>query len=323
MPASRTHGPAEPFDPYVPTESRDAYGTPAEHEPSGPMRIGGHHSDFDELSWHLTYRAAQAAKDPELPQSEAEAKFVAQMLGHEPIHPESFPNRIQAGAQPDPATLHATREKSTALRVLLVALVGSFLILLVPVLLRAAFRPAPVAAPIHDTPMQLVPSPTATPSPPSYNFAPYDRKGVDVIAEMLSIAVEANPGLIWLTSQTPELTACTMPSGQDGEVAALTIRWSMGDYDAINEPDATAGLTHWRLIQQANDAADDRFIEAWMGHPIDDERSPVSPEHGNWYFGYVFPGISGGVSKFDTQNGEGILSLETLCLQPSSADSGD
>jgi len=274
------------------------------------MRVGGHHSDFDELSWHLTYRAAKAAQDEDLPQSEAEAKFVEQMLGKEPINPAEFPYG------PRPAPNSEAKNQSTARKVLTVAIIGALFVIMITILINLVLRPSPQAVPVAP-PAAQTPAPTPTPTAPQYNFAPYDRQGVDVIAEMLAVAQEANPGLIWLTSQTPELTSCLMPSGQDGQIAALTIRWTMGDYAAINEADASAGLTHWRLIQQANDAADDRFIEAWMGHPIDDQ-SPVDPLHGNWYFGYVFPGISGGESRFDTTDGVGILSLETLCLQPSS-----
>lgn len=283
-------------------------------DPKEPMRVGGHHSDFDELSWHLTYRAAKAAQDLELPQSEAEAKFVKQMLGEEPIDPSQFPFGSRHAVE-----VEANNHRAAA-KVLLVAFIGALLVIMIPILINLAMRPQPLVAPTPTITETPAPSPTAT--APVYTLAPYDRKGVDVIAEMLAIAAEANPGLIWLTSQTPELTSCTMPNGQDGQVATLTVRWTMGDYAAINEPDVDRGINHWRLIQQANDAADDRFIEAWMGHPIDDQ-SPVDPLHGNWYFGYVFPGISGGESKFDTENGEGILSLETLCLQPASVSPND
>lgn len=78
---------------------------PADPRPDVPQRIGGHPSDFDELSWHLTYRAAQAAEDEALPQSAAEAKFVNQMLGNEPLdaHDYAFGNR-QVPALPPPKT---------------------------------------------------------------------------------------------------------------------------------------------------------------------------------------------------------------------------
>jgi hypothetical protein len=93
----------------------------------------------------------------------------------------------------------------------------------------------------------------------------------------------------------------------------------MGDYGAITADDAVAGLTEWRLIQQMNDAADDAMLEAWIGEPITPEsatRFGIDSMKGNWYFGYVFPGLASGSSRFGLDDGVGILQLQTLCLQP-------
>lgn len=282
---------------------------PSDSPPGGQQRLGGHVDDYDELSWHLTYRAAKAVNDTELPQSPAEAKFVEQMLGNEPV---------TVAAQ----TVVRSKAKvwPWVLACLLVVLTGI-------VAIQGLLHPTRPIATVPDFPPAVPPLATPAPGPtgPSYSLAPYDRRGVDVIAEMLAIAEGANPGLIWFTSQTPELTDCTLPNGQDGEVASLTIRWGMGDYDAI-QTGPVEGNAEWHMIQQLNDAADDKMLEAWVGHPVADgayTQSAIDALHGNWYFGYIFPGLSGGSSTFDLHDGVGILQLETLCLQPSSPEAID
>jgi hypothetical protein len=164
------------------------------------------------------------------------------------------------------------------------------------------------------------PTPTPTITAPNVLLAPYDRNAAEVISEMLAIAEEANPGLIWFSTQHPTLSDCELPNGQPGQAGNLIVRWGMGDYDAIRAADANAGLTEWRMIQQLNDAADDKMIEAWTRSqeitPEVSARLGIDQMKGNWYFGYIFPGLSGGSSTFDLDDGVGILDLQTLCLQP-------
>jgi hypothetical protein len=288
---------------------------PDEPRKNAPQRIRGHQSDFDELSWHLTYRAAQAAKDETLPQSEAEAKFVDQMLGDEPIDARDFAfgNRLAPALSPPKPRKWPWVLVAFFLLPLVIALVSQH---------AGNMRAVPAPDPQNTSPSETAPDSPPTIGP-NYSLAPYDRTANEVISEMLAIAQDANPGLIWFTSQQPELEPCELPNGHPGQIGRLNIRWGMGDYDAIRAA-GSDGNAEWHSIQQANDAADDKMIEAWIGEPLTPatlERFPIDPLHGNWYFGYIFPGLASGESKFDLDDGVGILQLETLCLQPVSEES--
>jgi len=274
-------------------------------EPNEKLKVGGHHSDFDELTWLQTYRAMAATKDEILPQSEAEARFVDQMLGNQPIQV----------TRPEKLRRHATAWVFVAVLALVVVafVIGQ---------ITSNNRRDDVAAEAPRAPVtEPAPEPTTTLGP-NYSLAPYDRRADEVIAEMLAIAAKANPGLIWFGTHQPTLTDCTLPNGHPGQSGALEIRWSLGDYDAI-QTGPVEGNVEWHLIQQANDQADDKMLEAWIGEPITSEsaaRFGIDSMKGNWYFGYVFPGLSHGSSTFDLNDGEGILALETLCLQPSTPE---
>jgi len=175
----------------------------SQSESNETVRIAGHHSDFDELAWYQTYRAVAAAQDEILPQSEAEARFVEQMLGNEPIRVHT-PVPLRRAVKP--------------WQIVVVFAIGLCFIVIV---MQTDRKPVNDAAPV--TPATT--APTLEPSTtlgPNHSLAPYDRRAVDVIAEMLAIAAEANP--TFTKNNYPQIVVDVAKQGQEQSCQPFPLR---------------------------------------------------------------------------------------------------